>query len=138
MRLMIVLCVMMLSVSCGAMAPMPDVSTEQSQAPRIGKWLLQYTGGCTGREAESIAVERLDESELVFDDFHLRRDADGTYVGSADFIAPMPADGRDVVYTVAYSFKLNSDGSFVGTETITEGGGHSLDCPVKLVNSPDT
>ena len=133
MRLLIVLLAVVFLVSCGAMAPMPDAGPKQPQKPPVGKWSLAYTGGCAGREAEPIEVTRLDETELIFDDFHLRRDEAGYYAGSADFIAPMPADGRDVVYTVAYSLSLNEEGAFVGTETITEGGGHSLDCPVALV-----
>lgn len=132
MRLAIVLLVVIILASCGAMAPMPDAGPAQPQTPRVGRWSLAYTGGCTGREAEPIEVTRLDATELVFDEFHLRVDEAGEYAGSADFIAPMPADGRDVVYTVAYRLSLNEDGTFVGTETITEGGGHSLDCPVAL------
>ena len=129
MRLAIVLLVVIILSSCGAMAPMPDAGPA---SPRVGRWSLAYSGGCTGREAEPIEVTRLDATELVFDEFHLRVDEAGYYAGSADFIAPMPADGRDVVYTVAYRLSLNEGGTFVGTETITEGGGHSLDCPVAL------
>ena len=133
MRLLMVLLVIAFLVSCGAMAPMPDAAPAQPQTPRTGKWSLGYSGGCTGREAEPLLITALDESQLVFDDFHLLRDEAGHYAGSADFIAPMPADGRDVVYTIAYRLSLNEDRTFVGTETITEGGGHSLDCPVALV-----
>ena len=129
-------------VACGTMAKpapatldkSPSISMEGDlERGRIGNWSLRYTGSCTGRESEPIEVTRLDDAELVFGDFHLLRDETGHYIGSADFIAPMPADGRDVVYTITYSLSLSEEGEFIGTETITEGGGHSLDCPVELV-----
>lgn len=100
---------------------------------RPGRWTLVYTGGCAGRESEAIQVNRLDDAALAFGDFHLRRNAEGIFEGSADFIAPMPADGRDVVYTIAYALRLEDDGTFAGTESITEDGGESLDCPIQLI-----
>ena len=112
---------------------MPDVAREQSQAPRPGRWSLQYTGGCTGREAEPLDITILDETRMVFDNFRLMRDETGIYVGSATFIAPMPVDGREIPYEIAFRLRPTAAGGFVGTETITEGGGHSLDCPVELV-----
>ena len=78
-------------------------------------------------------MSRLEAADLVFDGFHVRRDSEGIFQGSADFIAPMPADGRNVVYTVTYALQAFEDGRFAGTETITEDGGASLDCPVELV-----
>ena len=107
-------------------------------APKTGRWSLEYFGGCTGREAKPILVTHLDDNTLIFDDFELRRDDDGQFTGSADFVAPMPADGRDVIYTIAYSLRDVGDGKFAGTEEITEGGGHSLDCPVELVYVGET
>ena len=115
------------------MAPMPDVRPEQSQAPRIGEWSLEYRGGCTGREAEKLQITRLDENEIAFDDFRLLHNEAGEFVGSATFFAPMPVDGRNIPYEVTYTLRASDEGMFVGTETITEGGGHSLDCPVALV-----
>lgn len=115
-----------------AEASPPGVLGGELAGSRTGRWSLQYTGGCAGRESEPIDITRFDDDELHFDDFVLRHDEAGLYVGSADFIAPMPADGRDVVYTVTYSLRLEEDGKFIGTERITEDGGHSLDCPVEL------
>ena len=123
-----------LLAGCGTMAtPADDGSDASSERPKTGRWSLEYTGGCTGREAEAILVTHLDDNTLIFDDFELRRDDDGQFTGSADFVAPMPADGRDVIYTIAYSLRDVGEGKYAGTETITEGGGHSLDCPVELV-----
>ena len=62
----------------------------------------------------------------------LLRGEDGVYRGFADFIAPMPADGRDIIYRVDYALRRLEDGGFAGTQTITEGGGHSLPCPVEF------
>ena len=130
-------------VACGTMAkpapatlpksPSISMRGDLDAGSRIGHWSLRYTGGCTGRESEPIEVTRLDDAELVFDDFQLSREETGSYLGSANFIAPMPADGRDVVYTIAYSLRREDEGKFVGTETVVEGGGHSLDCPVELL-----
>lgn len=115
---------------CGTMAAAPEA---KRQTPRAGAWSLAYTGGCAGRESETIQVTRLDDAELVFDEFRLRRNTEGVFEGSADFIAPMPADGRDVIYTIAYALSLSDDGIFTGSESITEDGGESLDCPIQLV-----
>ena len=119
---------------CGTMAmPIENRMDQPTRSPQVGRWTLQYTGECAGRESETIHVTELDDADLVFDDFHLRRSADGVFAGSSDFIAPMPADGRDVIYTISYAFRAVADGSFSGIEQITEGGGHSLDCPIELV-----
>ncbi len=129
-------------VACGTMAKpapatldkSPSISMEGDlERGRIGNWSLRYTGSCTGRESEPIEVTRLDDAELVFGDYHLSREETGAYLGSANFIAPMPVDGREIGYTISYRLRLDDEGKFVGTETITEGGGHSLDCPVELV-----
>ena len=101
--------------------------------PRAGIWSLEYHGGCSGQEAEKLRITRLDESEISFDDFLLLRDDQGEYSGTADFIAPMPVDGRDIPYTITYTLSATGSGGFSGTETIVEGGGHGLDCPVELV-----
>ena len=123
-----------LLAGCGTMAtPGDDGTGASSERPKTGRWSLEYTGGCTGREAESILITHLDDSTLVFDDFALRRDDDGQFAGGVDFVAPMPADGRDVIYTITYSLRNSGVGRFAGTEGITEDGGHSLDCPVELV-----
>ena len=50
----------------------------------------------------------------------------------------MPADGRDVIYTISYSLQEVDEDKFAGTEAITEGGGHSLDCPVELLYVGET
>ncbi|MCY4019563.1 MAG: hypothetical protein OXG39_09160 [Chloroflexi bacterium] len=119
---------------CGTLAKPSDFRIGQpADRPLIGRWTLEYTGGCAGREAEAIQVSRLDDEELVFDDFHLRRNREGIFEGSAEFIAPMPADGRDVVYIISYALHAREDDIFVGTETITEDGGASLGCPIQLV-----
>ena len=131
------LCLLGLLAACGVMAPMPDAPREQSQAPRIGEWSLEYRGGCTGREAEKLQITGLDENEIAFDDFRLLRNEAGEFVGSATFFAPMPVDGRNIPYEIAYTLRASDEGMFVGTETITEGGGHSLDCPVALVAASD-
>ncbi len=102
-------------------------------APRAGTWSLEYHGGCSGREAETLRITRLDETAIVFDDFRLLRDDEGDYSGSAIFIAPMPVDGREIPYEIIYTLSSRDDGGFAGTETIIEGGGHGLDCPVELV-----
>ncbi len=99
---------------------------------RLGTWTLDYSGDCAGRDSESITVTRLDAEEMVFDGFHLRRDASDVFTGEAHFIAPMPADARDVLYTIAYALQRRADGAFVGSETITEGGGAALACLVEL------
>ncbi len=114
--------------ACGTVAP----SLVQS-APRAGMWSLEYRGGCSGQEAETLQITRLDENEIAFDDFRLLRDDQGEYSGAVDLIAPMPADGRDVPYTITYRLRATAAGGFAGSETIVEGGGHGLGCPVELV-----
>ena len=113
--------------ACGTMQP--DLVPP---APRAGTWTLEYRGGCTGQEAETLLITRLDEGEIAFDDFRLLRNAAGEFVGSATFFAPMPVDGRNIPYEISYRLRASDDG-YVGTETIVEGGGHGLDCPVELV-----
>lgn len=109
-----------------APAPMRDM-------PRAGVWTQQYTGECEGRESETLLITELDATTIVFDDFELLRNAEGEYVGSAIFIAPMPVDGRDIPYEITYALKANDDGGFSGAEKIVEGGGHGLACPIELV-----
>lgn len=119
--------------ACGSMqAPQTSV-TRQPEPPRTGNWSLEYTGECAGREAETLLITTLDESGIVFDEFELLRNEAGEYVGSAIFIAPMPVDGREIPYEVTYRLIATDDGGFSGTETIVEGGGHGLDCPIALV-----
>ncbi len=116
--------------SCGTMAP--PLSTVR-QEPKAGLWKLAYSGECAGRESEQLRVTRLDEDAITFDEFELLRNEAGEYAGSAIFIAPMPVDGRDIPYEIAYVLKLNKAGGFSGTETIVEGGGHGIACPIELV-----
>ena len=138
-RLLVSLIPICCLVGCGTMAkPANPAASDSSLSEALGRgiagrWSLEYTGGCTGRESETIHLTLLDDETIVFDDFELRRNNDGVFQGRADFIAPMPADGRDVVYTIAFSLSIAEDGGFAGTESITEGGGQSLECPVKLV-----
>ena len=113
---------------CGTLATPP-----RPIPPAAGVWTLHFHGDCAGRESESLQVTRLDESEIAFGDFRLLRDDAGDYAGSANFIAPMPADGRDIGYVVSYSLRLDEVSSgFVGTQTVVEGGGHGIGCPVAL------
>ena len=127
----------LLLAACGTMAPPSAPSERELDSPRVGKWSLAYTGGCTGRESEPLLITRLDETEIVFDDFHLLLNEDDEYVGSAIFIASMPVDGREIPYEIAYVLKGTDAGSFVGTERVTEGGGQSLGCPIELHYSGD-
>ena len=121
---------MLLAIAaCGTMAPQPEAG---SALPRAGLWTQQYQGECAGRESEKLLITRLDESAIVFDDFELLRNEAGEYVGSAIFIAPMPVDGRDIPYEIRYVLRASDDGGFSGTETIIEGGGHGLSCPIEL------
>lgn len=119
-----------LLAGCGSAVP------AAADAARAGRWSLEYSGACSGREAKSIHISQLDDSQMVFDGFRLRRNDDGRYEGSADFIAPMPVDGRDIPYAIAYALSRDEAGGFVGTETVVEGGGRSADCPIELVFSP--
>lgn len=114
--------------ACGTMAPAP-----KQDLPQAGSWTQQYTGGCAGRESESLLITQLDETTMVFDEFELLRNAAGEYVGSAIFVAPMPVDGRDIPYEIRYVLRASEAGGFSGTETIIEGGGHGIACPIELV-----
>lgn len=118
--------------ACGTMAPAP-----QQDLPRTGLWSQQYTGECAGQESEKLLVTQLDEDVIVFDEFELLRNEAGEYVGGAIFIAPMPVDGRDIPYEITYALSANDDGGFSGTETIVEGGGHGIACPIELVFQGD-
>ena len=122
-----------LLAGCGSAAPVAPTAAEAAQ---VGRWSLEYGGACSGREAEPITISRLDDAQIVFDDFRLRLNDDGQYEGNADFIASMPVDGRDIPYTIAYVVRRDEAGGFVGTETVVEGGGRSADCPIELVFSP--
>jgi len=116
--------------ACGTMAP-PQTST--AHLPRAGLWTQSYTGECAGREAETLLITQLDESKIVFDEFELLRNEAGDYAGSAIFSASMPVDGRDIPYEISYVLRASDDGGFTGTETIIEGGGHGIACPIELV-----
>ena len=115
-----------------AATPLVLQKIDSATHSQLGAWTLEYSGDCAGREAKRVQVRRLDGSELVFDEFQLRRADDGVFAGGADFIAPMPADGRDVSYRIAYALRRRGDGAFAGRETITEDGGAALGCPVTL------
>ena len=128
-----VLLSLLLLTACGTMAPPSAPSERELDSPRVGKWSLEYTGGCTGRESEPLLITQLDETEIVFDDIQLLRSESGEYVGSVVYYASMPVDGREIPYEIAYVLKGTDGGSFVGTETVTEGGGQSLGCPIELV-----
>ncbi len=121
-----------LLTACGSLAPPLTIDETAARLPPAGPWTLAYTGACQDREAESLLINHLTEAEIAFDEFRLLRAEDGQYIGSADFIAPMPADGRDIVYTIAYRLQLTAAGRLVGTETIIESGGHGLACPIEL------
>ena len=112
------------------MAPAP---TRGPEMPQAGLWSLRFTGECAGRESEKLLITQLDESAMIFDEFQLQRNENGEYIGSAIFIAPMPVDGRDIPYEISYVLRASDDGGFSGTETIIEGGGHGLACPIELV-----
>ncbi|MDE2777925.1 MAG: hypothetical protein OXI77_18510 [Chloroflexota bacterium] len=120
--------------ACGTMAPAPAPAPE---APKAGLWSLRFSGDCSGQEAESLLITQLDETAIVFDEFELLRNDAGEYLGSAIFIAPMPVDGRDIPYEIRYVLRASENGGFSGTETIIEGGGHGLTCPVELVFEGD-
>ena len=123
------LCLLIVLTACGTLEPPPEPS---AQTPRAGLWSLEYTGDCAGREAERLQITQLDKTAIVFGDFTLLRDAAGQYSGTADRIAPMPADGREIGYTITYALTAAEAGAFAGTETVVEGGGHGLDCPIQL------
>ena len=128
--LALLLIAILLATACGTMAPLPE---SNATAPGPGLWSLRFSGECSGQEAESLRISQLDEAAIVFDEFELRRNEAGEYVGSAIFIAPMPVDGRDIPYEISYLLRASEDGGFSGTETIIEGGGHGIGCPIKLL-----
>ena len=121
--------------ACGTLAPQPRPL--EPALPQAGRWTLRYTGECAGREAEPLLITRLDKGALVFDDFQLERNEEGDYVGAAIFIAPMPVDGREIPYEIAYALRASAAGGFAGSETVTEGGGQSIACPIALDFSGD-
>ena len=106
-------------------------SLDQPPWPGAGLWSLDFSGDCAGRESERIHIAQLDEMLIAFGEFRLLYD-EGVYRGTALFSAAMPADGRDIPYTISYSFTRADDGGFIGTQTIIEDGGHGLSCPVAL------
>lgn len=112
------------------MSPPPPQS--EAIVPRAGLWTQQYTGECADRESENLRITQLDEMAIVFDDFELLRNDAGEYAGSAIFIAPMPVDGRDIPYEILYVLRAADEGGFSGMETIIEGGGHAIACPIEL------
>lgn len=118
------------TTACGTMAPAPTAVQDE---PKAGLWSLRFSGECSGQEAESLLITQLDETAIVFDEFELLRNEAGEYVGSAIFIAPMPVDGRDIPYEISYLLRASETGGFSGTETIIEGGGHGIACPIELV-----
>ena len=69
--------------------------------------------------------------------FTLSINGDGVYVGSIESIAPMPADGRDIVFETVIEVTQDDRTMFSGTETITESGKDSEDCPIQLVYQGD-
>ena len=115
-----------LLAACGTLA-MPGATDNAWPEP----WTLSFGGDCSGRESERLLITRLDDERMVFGDYNLSRRESGSYAGSALFSAAMPVDGRDIPYTIAYSLS-EREGGFVGTQRITEDGGHALDCPVAL------
>lgn len=129
-ELLSVLLVIAQLTACGTMA-LPE---SNAKTPGPGMWTLAYSGECAGRESEPLRVTRLDESAIVFDDFELLRNEAGEYAGSAIFSAPMPVDGRDIPYEIRYVLRASDDGGFSGSETVVEDGGHSIACPIELLN----
>ena len=127
--LVLLLIALLLATACGTMAPAP---TSQPESPQAGIWWQDFTGECAGQESEKLLITQLDEDAIAFDEFELRRNEAGEYVGSAIFIAPMPVDGRDIPYEITYALSANDDGGFSGTETIVEGGGHGIACPIEM------
>lgn len=123
-----------LLAACGSpSAPAPTLSpTDDSIAP-LGIWSFEYSGDCSGRDAETIDITTLGEQEIVFDEFILVKSDDGDYVGSIESIAPMPADGRDIVFETLIEISQDDSTTFSGTETITETGKGSDACPIQIV-----
>ena len=128
--LVLLLIAILLATACGTMAPPQSTVRQEAKA---GKWTLAYSGECAGRETETVRIARLDESAIVFDEFELLRNEAGEYAGSAIFSAPMPVDGREIPYEIAYVLKLNEADGFSGSETVIEDGGHAIACPIELV-----
>lgn len=115
-----------------ALAGCGTMETSPSPIPlKAGIWTLEYVGDCQAREDETIHITDHDEREIAFDDFRLLRDETGQYTGSASFIAPMPADGREIGYIISYSLSPTADG-YAGQQLVVEGGGHGIGCPVRL------
>ena len=129
----LVFSLVMLLMGVGHRQEAAPAAFNEEAAGGVGRWLLEYGGDCRGREAEPIVISQLDAAQIVFDGFRLTRNADGQYEGSASFIAAMPVDGREIPYAIAYVLSRDESGGFVGTETVTEDGGLSADCPIELV-----
>ena len=108
------------------------IPTEDSIVPS-GKWSLSYMGDCSAREAESLDVTITEDGAIVFDDYTLTLNDDGEYVGSAQFTAPMPADGRDIVFITEYRLTQEDRTTFAGVQSVEEVGKGSEPCPVRLV-----
>ena len=69
----------------------------------------------------------------MFEDFTLIVDEDGQYVGEAQFVAPMPEDHRDIIYTIGYQLTQESETVFSGEEVIVESGKLSDGCPIQFI-----
>lgn len=117
-------------------SPQPTDVPDNSIAPS-GSWSLQYTGKCAGRDAENIDITVLDDKQIAFEEFMLMINGEGVYIGSIQSVAPMPADGRDIVFETVIELTQEDRNTFSGTETITESGKASDDCPIQLVYQGD-
>ena len=123
-------------VACGSnptpSTPLPTETVDSSIAP-LGLWSVVFIEKCQGREAKNIDVTTFDDKQIVFDEFTLTVDENGQYVGQAQFVAPMPEDHRDVIYTIEYQLTQDSETVFSGEEVIVESGGLSDGCPIQFI-----
>ena len=58
---------MLILSACGTMATPPE---SEAIMPRAGLWTQEYSGECAGRESETLRISQLNETEIVFDEFH--------------------------------------------------------------------
>ena len=126
------LCLLVALGACGRLDEPTLSFVNQPALPAADAWTLAYTGDCAGREDERITITRFDERAIAFGEFALLRGEGGDYIGSATFIAPMPVDGREIPYEIAYALRLNAAGGLLGSQTVIEGGGQGLSCPLAL------